>query len=237
MGYSRSRPVRVPGSGCCIVCGVHRSKLTGMGRCKACFDAYHERQQIMADRRAVADACRSLTKALTDAKREREPAALPGIINSFLQKVGGTEEMANILKEDFDRLRGVGLTEEEFMKHEFKEQTIQRYWQMLLRGVAARDEVVSSVDLQGFSDEELRSVLIPLAAEMMVEDAEFRSQVIREAVMRDPKVLDDLTQEKSRVIDSQCTPVVKPAKKSAPASLVRVEEDVDPAELTGDDQE
>lgn len=183
----------------------------------------------MSEKKAIATACRTVTKALASAQRDKEPAALPAIINSFLHGVGGAEKVGTLLKEDFNRLRGVGLSEEELMKHEVKEGTLQRYWQMLLRGMVARDEQVSQVDLQGFTDEELQATLIPLAADLLLNDADFRTTVLREAVNRDPNLMDEILKERTQIVNMT---VIKPKDEAitfTPESM-----DVDPAELAPD---
>lgn len=221
------------GSSMCFGCLKYGKRHVALHRCKECYQAYCERQEAVADKKAIVQACRSVTTALASAKRDKDPAALPEIINAFLKGVGGVENVGQILMEDFNRLRGVGLTEEELMKHQFKEGTIQRYWQMLLRGINSRDQQVATVDLQGFTDAELKAVLLPLAAELLLEDPQFRVSVIVEAVSRDPSILDELLRERGKVVDSTvASPVVTPPRIASvePPPL----EDTDPAELSND---
>lgn len=197
-----------------------------------CLKKWDLKEREMSDKKAIANTCRSVAAALAMAKRDKEPAALPEVINSLIKGVGGADRLGEMLREDFDRLRGVGLTDEEAVKHEFKEGTIQRYWQMLLRGLSTRDERVAAVDLQGFTDEELKAVLIPLAAEMLVEDAEFRSNVLRDAVNRDPKIIDEILRERGQVVDAGVTKPAEPEQnRIATKCGSDGDMDVDPAEL------
>lgn len=215
-----------------------KSDLDGY-HCHACLEKYDWKERALSDQRAIANTCRSVTAALAQAKRDKEPAALPEVINSLVKGLGGPEQLGNLLRNDFDRLHGVGLSPDDFAKHEFKEGTIQRYWQMLLRGLAARDEQVATVDLQGFTDEELKAVLIPLAAEMLVEDGEFRASIIREAVLRDPQIIEEIVKERGQVVDAGVVPPVASKPMSAPVKPSKrstqdvglVDTDVDPAEI------
>lgn len=208
-----------------------KSQLDGY-HCLECLKKWDLKEREMSDKKAIANTCRSVAAALAMAKRDKEPAALPEVINSLIKGVGGADRLGEMLREDFDRLRGVGLTEEEAVKHEFKEGTIQRYWQMLLRGLSTRDERVAAVDLQGFTDEELKAVLIPLAAEMLVEDAEFRANVLRDAVNRDPKIIDEILRERSQVVDAGVTKPAEPEQdRTATKRGSDGDMDVDPAEL------
>jgi len=215
----------------CPVCGTPPIK--GRLSCHKCVEAHQQRERAMSDKRTVVQACRDLTTALASAKRDKEPAALPAIVNSFVTNLGGVDELGKMLVEDFNRLRGVGLDEEETKNFQIKEGVLQRFWQMVLRGIKSRDELVSVVDLEGFTDDELKAVLIPLAAEMMQSDKEFRATIFRDVVLHDPQMLEELLAEKSKVV------TVEAVKPPAPAKAKRIKldatEDVDPASLAEDE--
>lgn len=131
----------------------------------------------MADKRAIAQASRQFLSAIQSSKA-KDVADMPIILDRFKQQVGGTEAIADMLVEDFQRVRGANLPPEEKEIFHYKEQIIQKYHQILLREIGEKDNRISQYDLSSLTEDDLRSILLPLAIDMIRKDPAFRADVL-----------------------------------------------------------
>lgn len=131
----------------------------------------------LADKKAIAKASRELVSAL-EKSRSTDSADLPAIIDAFKRKIGGNEALAELLTQDIRRLHGYDLPEEAKADHVWHEQVIQKYHQMVLKIISDKDDKASSYDLSTLSEEDLHSILVPLAKDLLVNDKVFREEVL-----------------------------------------------------------
>lgn len=128
----------------------------------------------MSDQRQTAQFSRELISRIKRAGSDQQ--VLDQVFAKFIDLVGGPASLAENLKEDFDKVRGVNLTPKEEMMFERKDSVIVKYWQMILSLQEKLDDR-NNVDASGLTDEDLKATLATLAAQMMQEDPEFRQQV------------------------------------------------------------
>jgi hypothetical protein len=131
----------------------------------------------LADRRAIARASKELVQALARAKGS-DAADLPAIIDCFKRKIGGNEAIADMLVQDVRRLHGADLPPEEEEHFQYHEQVIQKYHQMVLKMISEKDDKAANYDLSSLSEDDLHSILVPLAKELLVKDKGFREEVL-----------------------------------------------------------
>ena len=134
----------------------------------------------MASQQAIAKASREFLSAI-QSQKTKDTADIPVIIDRFKRAIGGAEKLADMLLEDFQRCRGADLPPEERAVFRPKEQIIQRYHQMLLGAISDKDSRISQYDLSSLSEDDLKSILLPLAVELVRSDAAFRSEVLGQA--------------------------------------------------------
>lgn len=142
-------------------------------KCRSCVNG----REALANKQLIAKASKEFLAAMANAKAS-ETADIPVIIERFKEKIGGVEKVADMLFEDFQRVRGADLPPEERAVFAYKEQVIQKYHQLLLKAISDKDEQISSYDLSSLSDDDLRSVLAPIAAELARADEGFRSEIM-----------------------------------------------------------
>ncbi len=144
----------------------------------------------MSDQRQVAQFSRELISRIKKVGSDQQ--VLDQVFHSFIDMVGGPQSLAIKLKEDFDKVRGEGLNPREQALYERKDSVIVKYWQMILSLQEKLDDR-NNVDASGLTDEDLRATLAALAAQMMAEDQDFRSQVMGNiAMQRAPIDIDPL---------------------------------------------
>mgnify|MGYP006908206853 CR=1 FL=1 len=160
----------------------------------------------MAEQRAIAAACREISKALKTREASRD---LPDLLAAFKQKVGGVERIAEMMVEDVQRVRGEGLPPEELAVFHHKEQVIQRYHQMFASMMKANDEKVNA-DLSGIADDDLKATLISLVQDLVKSDSAFRRDVAIEALREDPGLLAELLKQQESVLDVESVPNLEP---------------------------
>lgn len=149
------------------------NKIHSVINCRKC----ERGKQAVADRRIIAKASRELVNALAQTKRANS-ADLPAIVDSFKRKIGGTDALADMLAKDMRRLHGCDLPPEAEKDFQWHEQVIQKYHQMLLKVLADNDAKSADYDLSALSEDDLKSILAPLAREMLLHDSEFRNDVL-----------------------------------------------------------
>lgn len=135
----------------------------------------------MSDQRQVAQFSRELISRIKKVGSDQQ--VLDQVFHSFIEMVGGPTSLAVKLKEDFDKVRGEGLNPREQALYERKDSVIVKYWQMILSLQEKLDDR-NNVDASGLTDEDLRATLAALAAQMMAEDQDFRSQVMGNVAMQ-----------------------------------------------------
>lgn len=145
--------------------------------CRKCTN-YKRKDVELADKRAIAKASRELVTLLNASRAKDGSADLPAIVDRFKQRAGGVDAVADMLFADFQRVRGENLPPEERKHFEPKEQIIQKYHTLLLRAIADKDERSAQYDLSSLSEDDLRSILLPLAADLIRSDLAFRAEVV-----------------------------------------------------------
>lgn len=146
----------------------------------------------MSEQRALYKATKELTKAIES--RSRDAALSPEFFESYAKELGGAKGLGARLAQDFKRVHGEDLAEEEkaFFTHD--EKTIQRYWQMLMTFMQQQDRQ-NAVDISSLSDEDLQATLSLLAKNLIEQDEEFRRSVVKVCANLDRKLIEELATE------------------------------------------
>lgn len=147
-------------------------------------------EKELKDRKAIAKACREISRQMAATK---DSQIMPAVIARLQDKLGGPQGLADLLLDDFNRARGEGLTEDEFLDFKYSPAVIQKYHQMLIRMYEHHDDT-RATDLSSMADEDLQAVLIGLAMQLVREDKNFRREVALEALKEDPGLLKELTE-------------------------------------------
>lgn len=139
----------------------------------------------MSDQRQVAQFSRELITRIKKVGSDQQ--VLDQVFHKFIEMIGGPTSLAGKLKDDFDKVRGENLSVKEQQLYERKDSVIVKYWQMILSLQEKLDDR-NNVDASGLTDEDLRATLAALAAQMMTEDSDFRSQVMGNISMQRPPI-------------------------------------------------
>lgn len=140
----------------------------------------------MSENKAVEKAARKFMSAIKGLSSES--AAMPKVIESFMDGVGGPKNLGRLLLNDFNRTRGEGLSEEDARNFEYKDAVIQRYYQMILPQIQLNDDK-KNIDASGLTDEDLIATLSSVAFEQVRSSKEFRDKLIEQAVDVDPLIV------------------------------------------------
>lgn len=134
----------------------------------------------MANDRVVAEASRGLLNHL---KRLGDDSAIgPQVMSAFLSAHGdgdmsrGAEKLGQNLKEDFDRVRGVGLSEDELKYFERRDGAIIKF-HTLIQDLVNKQDAYRQIDVSGLTDEDLSNALIDVAVQHMLADEEMQRKV------------------------------------------------------------
>lgn len=150
----------------------------------------------MADSKAVIEASRQIVKHLADMQGSKDDPMTSQLIESFADACGGIDKLGRRLAEDFARVRGEGLTAEEQRLYKRSEQTIQKYYQLIWRGLAQNDELNASLgDLSEIDEDDLKATLTSLAKEIVDNDSEFRRKIAIEVIQEEPEILEELLKQ------------------------------------------
>ena len=142
----------------------------------------------MADKHTIAQAAKNLNRALSESKEAREAADMPAILNRFKEQIGGTDQIADMLLEDFRKARG-----DETLKdssYSRNDTLIQKYHTMLLRAIQTKDEsIANAADLSHLDEDDLKATLIGLAREILATDQQLREQLVTEVLQENPQLI------------------------------------------------
>ncbi len=188
------------------------------GVCENCRDALNaigQRELAMSDQRAVAQASRSLITHLN--RMGDESAVMPAVGAAFLKEIGGMEHLGKSLAEDFRRVRGECLTEEEARTWDRRDGNIIKMY-TLVTGLLQKLDENKKVDVSGLTDEDLNTALADVAAKLISADPVFRDRIINEAMSNDPNL-------RQRVMEMNGNTVVPPSQ--APPAQALPEPDYD----------
>lgn len=158
-------------------------------RCRKCENRKQRKRSEVKSRKVIEQACKDLTESINSSKADLRD--IPAIVDAFKRRVGGVENLANMLADDFLRVRGDHLTDEEKKEFHFKEQVIQRYHQMLMKSMKENDDS-KVADMSSLSDEELKSILGTVAMDIIEGDKDFRLKLVREVIRENPDLLNQV---------------------------------------------
>lgn len=148
------------------------------------------------DKRAVARASTKLADALARAKDTS--AITPEILEEFYKRVGGPAGYAAKLADDFQKSRGVGLSDDELETWTFNASTLARWHEIILKLQQKEDER-NSTDLSSVSPEDIEATVKQVALDLMLNDEVISDAVIQLAVRRNPALLTQLADEAGKV--------------------------------------
>lgn len=163
--------------------------------CSKCETPYRRemaKKKKLEQQEIIAKACSQFvaqTKKLS--KSGMESQLMPAILKNLVEDLGGEQGISQRLAADFKRVRGEGLSEEERMLWQPKDQVIQRYYDMILKTINDQDSKTNT-DISSLSDDDLRSVLLDTVMHALKNDPEFRREVAFEALKEDPGLLDEI---------------------------------------------
>ncbi len=140
----------------------------------------------MSENKAIEKAARKFMSAIKGLSSES--AAMPQVIESFMDGVGGPKELGRMLLNDFNRTRGEGLTEDQSLNFEYKDAVIQKYYQMIMSQMQLIDDK-KTIDASGLTDEDLVATLSSIAFEQVRTNKEYRDKLIEQAIDADPEVV------------------------------------------------
>lgn len=171
----------------------------------------------MSETKAIEKAARKFMTAMKGLSSDS--AVMPKVIESFMSGIGGPEKLGDMLLDDFQRTRGVGLTEEQALNFEYKDAVIQKYYQMIMSQLQAGDDK-KNIDASGLTDEDLMATLSSIAIEQVKSSKEFRSLLIEKAIESDPLIVKEIMElGGAKVLEAQ---------PSEPEDLERELDDPDP---------
>jgi len=173
-------------SACIRCCRVFHTAALSKNRCPECEQKRLElvdKTNQMANNNAIAQASRQFMVALKN--MGSDAAALPKLTDAFLEKIGGAESLAQMLVEDFNAVRGVGLEGEAALEFARKDSVIQKYHQMIQLMLMKNDER-KTIDASGLTDDDLIATIGTIVPELMKGDAQYRERLVMEAIANDP---------------------------------------------------
>jgi hypothetical protein len=140
-------------------------------------------------------------EALSALRNEAGPATTR-VTEALLGKLGGAEELGDMIAGDIRRARGDDLTPE--MKEMFEPdlKSLTRLYDIVLRMVAKRDDLVQGVSdpLEGMDPDDLMPLVAESAFLMIEMDHDFRMRVLRKIHEQAPEDIDQLWAEQAGLL-------------------------------------
>lgn len=154
----------------------------------------------MSDQRAVSQAAYGLLERMKNLGTNQQ--VLNQLMTEFTELNGGPTGLAKQLQDDFNRARGVGLTEAEALLFERSDAVIQKYWQ-LIGSLIAQNDKANHLDLSGLTEEELQATVAGVAIDEVKANPEFAKAMIRALQHVAPELF-------PKTIDVNAQPVLEP---------------------------
>ena len=187
-----SHPSFLGGYATCFGCTTlfEKKELDKDGMCASCaVRVYHQRQEAMAraDQRSISLAAK---KILADAAKTRTEPVSPGVVDSFMRKLGGPEGFGEIIAEEIQKARGKIQPGPGDTWKASQHQTL-KLLELASRVFLANDQR-EETSFANLTDEELVNTLRGLAAELVKDNDEFRRLICIEAIRQQPDLIHEL---------------------------------------------
>lgn len=169
------------------------------GMCRGCYARERRlanKEIIRSQQKSIAKATNKLAAAL--AKAGNSSAVSPQILEAFYSVIGGPAEYGRMLATDFQKSRGVGLTEYESMEFSYNASTVARWHDILIRYRQKEDDRLTT-DISSISQEDLEATVRQVALDMILEDDDIREAVLDAALKKRPDIAKELA-SKSNLI-------------------------------------
>ena len=112
------------------------------------------------------------------------------------EKMGGVEEYGKMVVEDFRKVRGDDLTEDQKKLHTIQQGPLTKWHSMLIDLFAKRDSMVGDHDSMGELDEEDLQAIVSQGASVRLQvDTHFRMELFRQILEEEPGIADRLLRE------------------------------------------
>ena len=124
---------------------------------------------------------------------KKQDPVITTLADTINEKIGGTEAYGAILVEDFNKLRGADLTEDQKKLHTVSQGQLTKWHTMFLDLFAKRDAMVGDHDSMGELDEEDLQAIVSQGASVRLQvDANFRMEMFKQILMEEPGIADRL---------------------------------------------
>ena len=185
----------------CIICGLPVNSVNPRGACMKCDDEAKVAGTIAA---LSVNTNRGFKEALAEVKKTGRPMTLD-LADTVMDKLGGVGSLAEMIVDDFNKLRGTNLDDDVKQFHDPDWKTLKGYTDILVRLMSERDKLVgdSGDPLDGVSEEDLMSIASVSAMLRLETDPAFRKQLLDAIVPLDPEAVLDAAGEAINIIESR----------------------------------
>lgn len=163
-----------PGRALCVMCGLPYVPNEAGGVCMSC----KELAERTASALVTGEHPSSWRNALAAARRKGRPFMLD-VAERVMDQLGGPEQLADRLVQDFKSARGEHLTPEQAMFQSVDLKLVTKLYEMLQGFLESRDKLVGDTDPLGeMSEEQLMAVASQAALLRLEHDALFRDEIL-----------------------------------------------------------
>lgn len=161
-----------------------------------------------AEKRVMSKGTQAAAKLLSLIKAQGKTGArTEPILGKFFEALGGEEQYAEMMADDFKLARGEGLSQEDLEAWGYSPKLVAQWHEIIMR-YTDRSDQNKTLSVDGLEEAELESILSGLGQRMVLEDkalqqtvvraclsdAAFRQEVFYEIVRSDSKLVDKLLQ-------------------------------------------
>ncbi len=167
-----------------------------------CQDCWNRNQQSRESTQVMAlmhQATRSIVKIATKGAHTKDEQAvsrrIPKILDRFNEIIGGPDELARMLAEDFKRCRGQGMTKEERERWKPNQKVLADYYKLIFKTTSSMDDAIQDEDNGRMSEEDLQRTAAMVAMEMIQNSRDFRRAVIKLISKIDPALIAEYSRD------------------------------------------
>jgi|15BtaG_2_1085339.scaffolds.fasta_scaffold00129_25 hypothetical protein len=127
---------------------------------------------------------------------KKQDPVITSLADAVKDKIGGVEEYGRMVVEDFKKVRGDDLTEDQKKLHTIQQGPLTKWHSMLIDLFAKRDSMVGDHDSMGELDEEdLQAIVSQGASVRLTIDSQFRMELFKQILEEEPTIADRLIRE------------------------------------------
>jgi hypothetical protein len=156
------------------------------GNCRECREIVNEESKRLvgaAEKRTLSNGVSAAAKLMSRMQQQGKTGQkAPQVVDEFFDSIGGTKAYARLMKSEFEKAHGIGLTEAEEEAWGPSSPRVKLQWYELIARMMDKTDQNKTLDISSLQEADLEAILSDLGHKALLEDKEIRRAAIISAL-------------------------------------------------------